>query len=412
MIGRLADRLRAEGTVTVVGVGEEDLGAGDVGEGRNAVIPEGGIHDGAGRVDHHPLEEGRADPLGDAALELSPRLHGVDDRAGVEGLHALQDADLAGDAMHGDAKTMGQKGRGTGRSVHLARHVEFVPKRCGLVELLQRERSIPAAHAARPRGDIVRRARRKPGWPGRADFPAMLRRPSGRRASPRWCPCWRRSPCRRASCPCRRSPWRRPPPASSARRRRPAAARSGCRCRIPRSPRPGGRSRRAAATGGTSERCSVGGAQSCPWMATPRPSSHSSPSGLGFAPAAREGLFDEIEALIQPVAADHAVVREGPDAVNGIVRPDHVRAPHRERVDPQLAAQLVDGATRWRTPVASRHIPGRRRTAPYSCRPRSRCPSCWGSGRWPSRSRATRPGPRRRGCRRPRCWRRCGSASR
>ena len=77
--GRLADRLRTEGTITVVGVGEEDLGSGDVGEGRNAVIPEGGIHDGAGRVDHHPLEEGRPDPLGDSALELSPRLHGVDD---------------------------------------------------------------------------------------------------------------------------------------------------------------------------------------------------------------------------------------------------------------------------------------------------------------------------------------------
>ena len=49
--------------------------------------------------------------------------------------------------------------------------------------------------------------------------------------------------------------------------------------------------------------------------------------GFGLAPAAGEGLFDEIEALIQPVAADHAVVREGPDAVNGIVRPDHVLAP-------------------------------------------------------------------------------------
>ena len=65
--------------------------------------------------------------------------------------------------------------------------------------------------------------------------------------------------------------------------------------------------------------------------------------GFGLAPAAGEGLFDEIEALIQPVAADHAIVRERPDAVNGIVRPDHVRAPDREGVDPQLAAQFVDG---------------------------------------------------------------------
>ena len=65
--------------------------------------------------------------------------------------------------------------------------------------------------------------------------------------------------------------------------------------------------------------------------------------GFGFAPAAREGLFDEIEALIQPIAADHAVVREGPDAVNRIARLNHVLAPHREWVDTQLAAQFVDG---------------------------------------------------------------------
>ena len=112
--GRLADRLRTERAIAVVGVGEIDLGSGDVGEGGDAVIPESGVHDGAGLVDHHPLEQRGADPLGDSALDLPARLHGVDDRAGVEGLHALQDADLAGDAMHGDAKTMGQKGRGTG----------------------------------------------------------------------------------------------------------------------------------------------------------------------------------------------------------------------------------------------------------------------------------------------------------
>ena len=35
------------------------------------------------------------------------------------------------------------------------------------------------------------------------------------------------------------------------------------------------------------------------------------PVRFAFAPAAREGLFDEIEALIQPIAADDAVVRDG-----------------------------------------------------------------------------------------------------
>src|SRR5580700_902644 len=58
--------------------------------------------------------------------------------------------------------------------------------------------------------------------------------------------------------------------------------------------------------------------------------------------SSREGLFYEIEALIQSVAANHAVVREGPDTVNGIVRPDHVRAPYREWVNLQPASQFVD----------------------------------------------------------------------
>jgi len=57
-------------------------------------------------------------------------------------------------------------------------------------------------------------------------------------------------------------------------------------------------------------------------------------------PCRWRGLFDEIEALIQTIAADDAVVRRRPDAVNGIARPDHVLAPHRKWVNPQLAAQL------------------------------------------------------------------------
>jgi len=46
MTGASPTGFAPSGTVTVVGVGEEDLGSGDVGKGRNAVIPEGGIHDG------------------------------------------------------------------------------------------------------------------------------------------------------------------------------------------------------------------------------------------------------------------------------------------------------------------------------------------------------------------------------
>ncbi len=144
--GGLAQGLGTHRTVPVASLDQENLRSGDVGESGNTVVPEGLIHDRARGVDHHPLEQRRADPLGDSAFELSSGLHGVDDLAGVEGLHALKDADLAGDAMHGDAKSVGHEGRGARRTVHFARDVELVWKRCAVVELLQRERSITAAH--------------------------------------------------------------------------------------------------------------------------------------------------------------------------------------------------------------------------------------------------------------------------
>src|SRR6516165_9879234 len=54
--GSLAQRLGAEGTIAVMRIGEEDLGAGNVGKGRYTVIAEGRIHHGAGGVDHHLLK--------------------------------------------------------------------------------------------------------------------------------------------------------------------------------------------------------------------------------------------------------------------------------------------------------------------------------------------------------------------
>ena len=64
--------------------------------------------------------------------------------------------------------------------------------------------------------------------------------------------------------------------------------------------------------------------------------------GLFLAPAACERFFDEIEALVQPIAADHAVVREGQMLCTGSCGLHHVLPPDRERIDAQLAAQFVD----------------------------------------------------------------------
>ena len=61
------------------------------------------------------------------------------------------------------------------------------------------------------------------------------------------------------------------------------------------------------------------------------------------APAAREGLLYKVEALIEAVARDDAVVRRRIDVDEGIVGSDDVLPPHRERVDAQFKAQLVDG---------------------------------------------------------------------
>ena len=47
----------------------------------------------------------------------------------VEGLHALENADLSGDAMHGYAKSVSQKRRRTRSAVDFARDVELVAQR-------------------------------------------------------------------------------------------------------------------------------------------------------------------------------------------------------------------------------------------------------------------------------------------
>jgi hypothetical protein len=59
---------------------------------------------------------------------------------------------------------------------------------------------------------------------------------------------------------------------------------------------------------------------------------------LRFPSAAGQCLFNEVQALIESITADHAIVWKRPDAMNWIESLDHVPAPHRERIDPELTA--------------------------------------------------------------------------
>src|SRR5689334_9191283 len=63
-----------------------------------------------------------------------------------------------------------------------------------------------------------------------------------------------------------------------------------------------------------------------------------------FASAAGKCLFDKLETLIEAIAADHGVVRCGPDTVYRIVPLKHVSSPHCERIDAQKPTQFIDGA--------------------------------------------------------------------
>ena len=77
-------------------VGEEDVGVRRVGEGRNAAVAQLRVHHVALVMDH-VLDQRPAVAHGDGAIELAAALHRIDRPADVGGMHAVQDADLAGD---------------------------------------------------------------------------------------------------------------------------------------------------------------------------------------------------------------------------------------------------------------------------------------------------------------------------
>ena len=145
----LAGGFRAERTVGVVGVGKEDLGAGNIGEGRDAVVAEGRIDHFSVVVEDHALEQTAADALRNRPLDLPAALHGVEDRSGVRGVDALQDANFSGDPIHGDTKAMHVEAGSARRPVSFAHHAQPMPRvGDGLEELGQRDRPRATFHRA------------------------------------------------------------------------------------------------------------------------------------------------------------------------------------------------------------------------------------------------------------------------
>ena len=97
------------------------------------IVAEFRIDHAAAVVDHHFLIQRGAERLRDAALDLAAALHGIGDPAGIRGVHALEDLDLAGALVHGDPKALDVEGDRTRRACRVAVCAQaFVPARARL----------------------------------------------------------------------------------------------------------------------------------------------------------------------------------------------------------------------------------------------------------------------------------------
>ena len=70
------------------------------------------------------LGQRESDTLRDPALDLAANLSGIDDDPGVDGLHAVENADLPGDAVHRDPEPLRVGCDTARRAVRLAGHRE------------------------------------------------------------------------------------------------------------------------------------------------------------------------------------------------------------------------------------------------------------------------------------------------
>ena len=102
----------AKRTVGIVGISKENLGSGNIGERRNPVIAKRGIQHFPGGVEDHALEQTAPDTLRNRPFDLPATLHGIEDHAGIRGVNTLQNANLPGNPVNGDAKAMHIKAGG------------------------------------------------------------------------------------------------------------------------------------------------------------------------------------------------------------------------------------------------------------------------------------------------------------
>ena len=103
------------------------LGAWQVGEHWHVVLAQRPRGDDAGRIDQDLFEQRRAERLRHPALDLAAQLHRVDHRAGVHGLHRLQDADLTCVGADRDTESLdGERGR-PGQPVAVPLRLEQLP---------------------------------------------------------------------------------------------------------------------------------------------------------------------------------------------------------------------------------------------------------------------------------------------
>ena len=199
----LALGLGAQRTDRVDRVGEEDVGMRRVGEGRDAAVAQLRVHHVALVVDH-VLDQRPAVAHGDRAVELAAALHGVDRPADVGRMHAVQDADLAGHAMHREPHALHVEGDGARRQVSPAADREaVVDLGAGGMELGERDPLVAADDRVVLEPALVDD---DAGVAAGEVEDVGLHRLGGEPAPPcrpRRCRCWRRCRCRRACGRCR-----------------------------------------------------------------------------------------------------------------------------------------------------------------------------------------------------------------
>ena len=96
---------------------------------------------------HHVLGQCPAEAHRDRAIDLPAALHRVDEPPDIRRVHAVQDADLGGDAVHGDANPVDvERNRARGK-VGFAPRLEAVSfARAGGMELAERDAPLAADH--------------------------------------------------------------------------------------------------------------------------------------------------------------------------------------------------------------------------------------------------------------------------